>query len=40
MEGLASLVDQERIGLEQSIAMLALIRRDVVYVTLYLNDGD
>ena len=40
MEGLVSLVDRERIGLEQSIVMLALIRRGVVYVILYFNDGD
>jgi hypothetical protein len=40
MEGLARLVDRERIGLEQGIAMLALIRRAVVYVILYLNDGN
>ena len=35
-----SLADRERIGLEQSIVMLVLIRRDIVYVTLYFNDGD
>ena len=40
MEGLVSLVDRKRIGLEQSIVMHVLIRRDVVYVTLYFNDGD
>ena len=33
MGGLVSLVDRERIGLGQSIVMLVLIRRGVVYVT-------